>query len=362
MGKINEYFVLGAMSGTSLDGLDLAACRFYFHDNKWEYEIISAVTFSYNNEWLQLLTKAASNSVIDFLLLHNSYGKFIGQRINDFLKKNNCKIDFISSHGHTVFHQPEKQLTTQIGNGAFIAAETGITTISDFRTMDVAMGGQGAPLVPIGDRLLFADFEYCLNLGGFANISFEENGLRRAYDICPVNIILNHVSKKMGFEYDKDGEFGRSGNIINSLLEFLNKIEYYSLAYPKSLGKEWLDKEIISKIDSLDIAPVDVMRTLYEHMAIQITSSFSGSEKGKVLVTGGGAYNKFLIELIRSKTKHEIVIPEPRIIEFKEALIFAFLGVLKYRNEINCLASVTGASADNVGGVINYRHANSVAS
>ncbi|HEY4787022.1 MAG TPA: anhydro-N-acetylmuramic acid kinase, partial [Bacteroidales bacterium] len=247
---------------------------------------------------------------------------------------------------------PNKGLTLQIGNGANIAAQTGITTICDFRTMDVALGGQGAPLVPIGDKFLFADYEYCLNLGGFANISFENNGKRLAYDICPTNIVINYLVKERNLNFDPDGSIARQGKLNESLLNDMNNLSFYHQNGPKSLGKEWVLKEMFPIINSYNISIEDKLRTYYQHIAIQIKNALSHKPGEKMLITGGGAHNIFLMELFNSLLKTEIQIPVKEVTDYKEALIFAFLGILRFRKECNCLASVTGAKNDNIGGII----------
>ena len=258
--------------------------------------------------------------------------------------------DIISSHGHTIFHQPDKAFTFQLGSGATIASTTNITTISDFRTLDVALGGQGAPLVPIGDKLLFHEYDYCLNLGGFANISFDVNNLRIAFDICPVNLVLNDLASQKNRSFDKDGEIGASGKINPSLLNSLNSLDYYSQKWPKSLGREWVEKNIYSLFTDPVLSIEDRAATFYEHVAYQLSEVLGFS--GRILLTGGGAKNKFLVKKLMEKTPCQIVKPENQLIDFKEALIFAFLGVLRFNGQINCLSSVTGADIDNIGGVI----------
>lgn len=340
---------VGMMSGTSLDGIDLALCRFTRIAGEWKYEIIDAKTIDYPLEWTKKLKNASNLKAIDFLLLHNEYGRFIGELINEFLE-GKILPDLICSHGHTIFHQPENRFTFQLGNGAFIASGTGITTVSDFRNLDVALGGQGAPLVPIGDKLLFGEYDYCINLGGFANISFEQNNQRIAFDICPVNIILNYLAGQRGLPFDYNGELGNSGNVNNALLKSLNALEYYQQLSPKSLGREWIEQKVIPLLQGSDLTIGDQAATFYEHISLQI-SKILGS-KGKILFTGGGTKNTFLLKRIRSKVTCQIVIPEEKLINFKEALIFAFLGVLASDNKINCLSSVTGAKADSVTGTV----------
>ncbi|MBN1252444.1 MAG: anhydro-N-acetylmuramic acid kinase [Bacteroidales bacterium] len=354
-----EYNVVGIMSGTSLDGLDIALCNFKLIDNNWQFKILNAKTFEYDEFWKNKLTNASEISAFEFVKLHKEYGNFIAQLINNFLKEIEIKVDLISSHGHTVFHLPELQINFQIGDGAIIAAKTKINTVSDFRTLDIALSGQGAPLVPIGDQLLFNNFDFCLNLGGFANISFNNADNKRvAYDICPVNMVLNEFAKTHNMDFDKDGELGKKGNVLPNLLNQLNNIEYYKKSAPKSLSKEWYISDFKQFINLNKPGFYDNLRTVYEHIAVQISLSFENEifEKKSiksVLITGGGTFNNFLIEIIKTKTKAQIFIPEKQIVEYKEALIFAFLGVLRFRNEINSLASVTGAKFDNSSGIIN---------
>ncbi len=344
----NSYRVIGQMSGTSLDGLDLVAVEFDFSDDKWEYRIIDTQTFSYSADWEKKLRTAHLLPAAELLQLHNDYGKLLADHVNQFMK--NFYPDLIASHGHTIFHQPENGFTFQLGNGAVITAGTGITTVADFRQPDVSLGGQGAPLVPAGDRMLFGEYDFCLNIGGFANISFEKNRKRIAFDICPANIILNHFAAKQGLPFDKDGQLGRTGNIIPELFEKLNSLDFYKKEPPKSLGREWVESEFRPIIDGFPGSDSDKLRTVYEHFAIQLAKATN--KPGKMLVTGGGAFNKFLIERLKELSVANIVIPDSETTNFKEALIFAFLGVLRIRNEINCLSSVTGAKQDHSTGVI----------
>jgi anhydro-N-acetylmuramic acid kinase len=347
------YNVIGVMSGTSLDGLDIALCTFKQEGNKWQYKIHKGITFKYSSEWKMRLSSSAVISGHELMLLHNDFGKLIGEKISQFLNDTNINVDFISSHGHTVFHQPQKGLTCQIGNGAVVSSLTGISTVCDFRTLDIALGGQGAPLVPAGDKYLFSEYKYCLNLGGFANISFDDDhGDRIAYDICPVNILLNHFAEEKGLNYDPEGELGKKGKASEELLLALNQLEYYKLSGPKSLGKEWVWDNLLPIIQSFNLPVEDKMRTIYQHVTSRIAGIFGHEQQGKILITGGGAFNSFLIDLLKNQIKLTIEIPDNNLINFKEALIFAFLGLLRYRNEINCLSSVTGAKRNSSGGVI----------
>ena len=340
---------IGVMSGTSLDGIDIALCRFSNPSMLWRYEIIEAQTFNYPTIWIEKLREAPGLNAEDFLLLHNEYGRYTGGLVRKFLQGKEQPV-IIASHGHTIFHQPERLLTFQIGNGASIAATTGIPTVSDFRNYDVALGGQGAPLVPVGDQLLFPEFDYCLNIGGFANISFENKGSRIASDISPANIVLNELAQQKGFSFDRDGHLGAGGTVDVSLLHRLNNLDFYQKKWPKSLGREWVDNQIFPLLRDSDLTIEDQAATIYEHIACQISAATGLS--GQLLVTGGGAKNLFLIEKLKQKCKCHIVIPDEKLIDFKEALIFAFLGVLSFTGQINILSSITGSSRNHIGGII----------
>jgi len=355
----SEYIVVGVMSGSSLDGVDIAICNF-MKINNWTFSILRSETIAYNNEWKIKLNEARNMLGLNLSLMHVEYGHYLGKIVNEFIAQGSERVDFISSHGHTVFHQPEKGLTLQIGDGAAIAAETGLLTISDFRSGDVAFGGQGAPLVPIGDQLLFNDYDFCINIGGIANISFEENNERIAFDICPANQLLNKLCEPLNLDYDRDGIIARSGTVSIELQDKLDAFNYYKFlkARPKSLGNEQISDYFFPLLQSSTIAIEDKLRTCSEHIALKISEVVNrsiASEK-KILLTGGGVFNKFLIDLIKEKIKlnnsEEIIPPSEELIKFKEALVFAFLGVLRIRNETNILKSVTGARMDTVGGAI----------
>lgn len=343
---------IGVMSGTSLDGVDLAWCRFELSDKGLIYNIVKADTFPYDMEMRNRLANASSMTALEYARLDVDLGAHIADCINTWAVGME-EPDFISSHGHTVFHQPQFGLTTQIGSGAVIAARTGITTVCDFRTVDVALKGQGAPLVPIGDELLFGDFDACLNLGGFANISFRERKGRVAFDTSPCNMALNHLAAKLGAPYDKDGIFARGGSRIDLLFDELEKLPYYALPSPKSLGKEWYDEvfaPVVNKyLKNNDVK--DVMHTVTRHIAQRVTSILPKQIKS-LLVTGGGAHNGFLVELIQHQWNGRVCVPNELIVDYKEALVFAFLGLRRLMGINNCLQSVTGACRDNCGGAV----------
>jgi anhydro-N-acetylmuramic acid kinase len=349
-----EWIATGLMSGTSLDGLDIAACRFRKNGKNWSYEIIGATTIAYSLSMKKKLEALMNTTAEEFAEADAFFAKFSGEQVRKFLLKHKIKSDLIASHGHTVFHQPKKGFTIQIGNGAYLAAITDIPVVSDFRTMDVALGGQGAPLVPIGDKLLFGHYDYCLNLGGIANISFDKSGKRIAGDICPVNIVLNKLAGEKGKAYDKDGKLAFAGNIHQPLLKKLNSLSFYKKTFPKSLGREWIEKEFFPIVNSTAISTEDKLATACEHMAVQIASSVYSAKPVTLLASGGGALNKYLIDRITEHAggKVKIIVPDPLTISYKEAVIFAFLGLKRILGEVNALASVTGASKDSIGGAL----------
>ncbi|MBK0404945.1 anhydro-N-acetylmuramic acid kinase [Adhaeribacter sp. BT258] len=355
---MNTFHVIGLMSGTSLDGVDLAYCRFTLDKGNWIYKILNTTTIEYPNDWIIRLTSLPTASALHFVATDQAYGKYLGQLVFAFIKANNLKPDFVVSHGHTIFHQPEKHISWQLGHGAYLAAAANLPVICDFRTLDIALNGQGAPLVPIGDELLFSEFDFCLNLGGISNISFRHQNLRMAYDISACNMLLNILANALELPYDKNGEIARSGKLDSQLLKELNAPVYFSASFPKSLGKEWVDDNSLKSILHAESSIPDKLHTACHHIAFQIAQAVKTvgktAAKPKILVTGGGAFNTFLIELLQNYLGEgcEIVVPEPEVVSFKEALIFAFLGVLRWRNEVNCLQTVTGAEKDNVGGAV----------
>ncbi|WPO81723.1 anhydro-N-acetylmuramic acid kinase [Chryseobacterium sp. JJR-5R] len=344
------FHAIGLMSGTSLDGLDICFARFGKEGASWNFEIIKAETLPYPAEWEKKLRGSIHLSAEQLLELHSEYGFYLGQAVNTFIKKYRIRhIDLIASHGHTVFHQPKRKFTLQIGDGRAVKLETGLPVIYDFRSQDVLMGGNGAPLVPIGDQLLFSRYDACLNLGGFSNISLNINDQRIAFDIAPVNIVLNLLAKALGKSFDENGDLARSGNIDKKLLTQLNALPFYRQPHPKSLGIEWCNEHIFPLLENIEIP--DALATFTEHAAVQIADVFNRYRLKDVLFTGGGTYNRYLIEKIRSRTATEIIIPGTQIIEYKEALIFALMGVLKLNSEINVLSSATGSLHDHSSGV-----------
>jgi anhydro-N-acetylmuramic acid kinase len=355
----NVYDCIGVMSGTSLDGVDIIYCTLHSSEGAYSYTILESKTYSYSKEWMDALQSAFEKTESELEDLDILYGTYLGTLISTFIEENNIdKLDFIASHGHTIFHKPAAGYTLQIGCGKQISKITNTKVIYDFRTQDVALGGQGAPLVPVGDALLFPEFDYCLNLGGFANVSYDESGIRKAFDVCPVNIVMNYYMQQIGKEFDDKGQLAASGNINTKLLKELNSDAFYELAHPKSLGFEFVKQHVFPLIDSYKINIEDILRTFVEHTAIQISKVLSQKENSKTLVTGGGVYNDFLMQRIKTLSITEIRFPSKKLVEFKEALLFAFLGILRIEGKNNCLKSVTGASKNHSSGKISIPNSN----
>lgn len=351
--KKNNYNVIGLMSGTSLDGVDLSHIKFYLENNKWRFEILESETIGYSKIWIDQLKSAVDFSENQLEKLNQEYTQLLARIVSTFIEKHQIEnLDAVCSHGHTILHQPQNGFTLQIGNLPEIAGLTHQKVVCDFRVQDVNLGGQGAPLVPIGDRILFSDYDFCINLGGFSNVSFEQNGKRIAFDISPVNTVLNYYANQLGLNYDDKGQISRTGKINTDLLNQLNALDFYHQKHPKSLGFEFVKGIILPLIESYKIAIEDKLHTFTEHIALQ-TALALPLKKGSMLATGGGAYNDFLMERIQSHLPEmKIIIPSAKILEYKEALIFALLGILKLRGEINVLSSVTGAKTDHCSGVI----------
>lgn len=342
---------IGLMSGTSVDGLDVCCASFDCKGGKWSFSIDCAREYEYPEDLRKKLrTDVQKMSALEFVTFHSAYGRFLGQRVNEFMAEFGVRPDIIASHGSTVFHEPEKKVMFQIGDGAAIAAETGIPTVSDFRRLDIMLGGQGAPLVPVGDNLLFGDYDYCLNIGGFSNISYREGDRRIAFDISPVNYVIDRFCRQIGLKMDRDGEIAARGEVCETLLKSLDALDYYARAYPKSLGREWVESHVFPLLDGAGLSLEDTLRTYYEHCAAQLARVVVPGKS--ILVTGGGACNKFLVQRMKEKSGCRIIVPEPAIVAYKEALIFAFLGVLYMLDRPSCLKSVTGAARDNIGGML----------
>jgi anhydro-N-acetylmuramic acid kinase len=359
------YRTIGLMSGSSLDGLDIVFAELEESRGIWNYDFKAAKCIAYDAGRKQQLADAKNLDAYNYFLLHAEFGKFLAASVNSFIEENNLfhQVQLITSHGHTVFHAPQLGVTTQLGCGATLAALTGINVVCDLRNMDVALGGEGAPIVPLGEKLLFPGFDFYLNIGGIANISFHHDENFFAFDICAANRVLNMLAADAGKEYDEDGKMAAAGKITAVLLEQLNQQEYYRLPSPKSLSNNFGTEILYPLIQTFNINTNDALRTYAEHISMQIQLAVKNSieENGmnqsayKILITGGGALNGFLIELIKDKLSDagvEVVIPQHNIIMYKEALIMGLLGVLRWREENTVLASVTGASRNSIGGAV----------
>lgn len=362
---MSTYRVVGLMSGSSLDGLDIAFCEFSEENNQWTYKIIATDVVPFTADWIEKLKTLPTASGVMLWEAHAQLGAYFGKQVKAFIEKNALtgKVDLVASHGHTIFHFPGKQFTTQIGDGAAIAAQCHLPVACDFRTADIAQGGQGTPIVPIGDNLLFTDYRFCLNIGGIANISCKTDEANKivAFDICTANQVLNCLAGTLGKEYDAGGEIAAKGNISGELLQKLNALAYFGADYPKSLDNSFSRDVVLPVIEAAQISVEDKLRTFTEHIAGQIAKhiemiahreKLTFTAKEKMLVTGGGAFNTFLIKRIKAQAKIDVAVPDENLVKFKEALVIALMGALRLRNQVNVLKSVTGAAKDTVGGAL----------
>lgn len=356
------YRVIGIMSGSSLDGLDIAFVELEETSRKWSCEVKASKCQPYSNCWLQRLQEATKLSAYDYLVLHSAYGKYIGEQVNGFIDEFGLhhKVQLISSHGHTTFHSPAQGMTGQIGEGATIAATTGINVVSDLRAMDVAFGGQGAPIVPVGEKLLLGEYKYFLNLGGIANLSVNDPAGYIAFDICAANRVMNMLAQAEGKNFDEGGAIAASGKVFTPLLTRLNGLSYYSLPHPKSLANAFATDEVFPLVNGFDISTADKLRTYVEHIVMQISYSVqkistANDRAGKLLVTGGGAFNTFLIRRLTQTLQSfdiDVVVPDDTLVNYKEAVIMGLIGVLRWREEYNVIDTVTGARRSSIGGAV----------
>jgi len=358
------YRAIGLMSGSSLDGLDIAFVEFRENGGKWSYDMLKADCYAYDDEWIKRLKNATALSALDYQLLHAEYGHYTGKLVNRFIEENklNYQVALVASHGHTTFHLPSKKMTAQLGDGAAIAAETRLPVVTDLRALDIAFGGQGAPIVPIGEKLLWSEYDYFLNIGGIANISMNADRYI-AFDVCPANRVLNMLANDAGKNYDDEGKMAAGGSIHSALLEKLNQLDYYKQPFPKSLANDFGTDVVYPMINEAGCNIPDALRTYTEHVAVQIKNAITNLIPGsrlpthdsRLMATGGGAFNIFLMERIKDSLKEleiEIIIPDANLVNYKEALIMAFIGVLRWRQENNVLSSVTGATRDSIGGAL----------
>lgn len=361
------YKVIGLMSGSSLDGLDIVYAELHEYAGKWNYEILAADCYPYTPEWQEKLKSAIHLSALDYQLLHTAYGRYLGEQVNQFIEAHNLhfQVALIASHGHTTFHVPAQRMTAQLGDGAALAAATGLPVVTDLRALDVAFGGQGAPIVPIGEKLLLKDYALYLNLGGIANISFNTDDKYIAFDICPANRVLNIIAGKANKEYDAGGEMASMGVVNEELLQKLNELDYYQQPYPKSLANDFGTDVVYPLVNSFGLPHNDELRTYVEHIVYQVRESILNStwyqtrsaanDNAKLLATGGGALNTFMVQRLSdelSRLNIDVVVPEEKLIQYKEALVMALIGVLRWRQEYNVLSSVTGASRDSINGAL----------
>lgn len=343
--------VLGIMSGSSLDGLDMALCDLRELEGSMAYDVLATGSATFPEELHDRLLHISSSTAFALAETHVGLGRFIGEQARTFLETHGPS-DLIASHGHTAFHQPKSGFTSQIGCGAQIVAQTGIPTIVDFRSKDVALGGQGAPLVPIGERDLFTGFDAYINLGGIANISVHQGGKITGSDVCFCNQPLNHLAGLAGEAYDADGALARSGQVHEGLLARMTHLPCLTTAQVFTLSREHFEQELLPLLNDGDLSIADRLATSVEHTSRLLGRYLGAHGIRRCLVTGGGAFNGFLMERLRASSPAELVVPDARMVAFKEAIIFAYLGWLRWHGRPNALASVTGSSHDSIGGAL----------
>jgi len=355
------YHVIGLMSGSSLDGLDIAMVRLEEVRGKWNFEILAADCLPYTDQWRNDLKHAPLLPATEFLKLHTRYGRYTADCINTFIANNRLEhqANFIASHGHTVMHEPAEHTTFQIGDGATIAACTCIQVISDLRMADVALGGQGAPIVPIADQLLFSDHQFLLNIGGIANITINRPPYFLAFDVCPANQILNLLAEREGLMMDENGALASAGNLLYDVLDALNGQGYYSQSPPKSLSNDQAVNMIFPSLMATPQSTQDLLHTVVHHIATQVYKAalpYASPDTGtKMLITGGGAFNTCLVAAISKQLAPlgiTVTIPPSEVVKYKEALAMALIATLRWRGENNVLQSVTGATRSSCGGAI----------
>ncbi len=352
------------MSGSSMDGLDIAYCTIEETGGKWSYQILQAECIPFDDNWIETLKRITTCTASELLLAHTAFGHWMGKVINDFIERHQLehKVHLIASHGHTVFHEPKQRMTFQMGDGAAIAAITKLPVVSDLRNMDIALGGQGAPIVPIGEKLFWQPYHYFLNLGGICNMTIATHDQHIAFDVCPANRVLNMLAAELGKPFDNNGEEAAKGMLNKELLDELNALDYYKQPYPKSLSNQFGIETLYGIIQNVEIPVQDKLHTLCVHIAQQVCHAikeFADQETSDILVTGGGALNSFLTRQIQKELDAlsvHVVIPENELVEYKEALVMALIGVLRWREEENVMASATGAVRNSVGGALWMGH------
>ncbi|MGB0862924.1 MAG: anhydro-N-acetylmuramic acid kinase [Saprospiraceae bacterium] len=360
---MKSYKVIGLMSGSSLDGVDLAYCEFRLNDEAIDFDLLIAETIPFDEKWMGRLQHLPTQNALTFAKTHVYFGHYLGELLNDFIER--CKIepDFIASHGHTIFHDPDRRFTTQIGEGGAMAAITKTTVISDFRTQDIAIDGEGTPIAPAADRYLFSEYDLMMNIGGIANITCNAKGKYIAFDTSAANQVLNVLASFKGLEYDKNGNLAAQGKVIPSILEQLESMEYFKQSYPKSIANSWVRDRILPIFIENEASIEDRLHTAVEHIATETAVAIKGiftkeklpKKEYQLLVTGGGALNGFLIKKIQEKLvplRVKVEVPAPEIIEYKEAILMGLMGVLRMEERVNCFSSVTGARRNTIGGAV----------
>lgn len=354
---MKELTGIGLMTGTSMDGLDLAYCRFYIEEEDgYRFDLLEAETVPFDAVWKSRLAYLHEQSAEVYAKTHVYFGHWLGKATQAFILRNKLKPDFVASHGQTIFHQPQKNFTAQIGDGETLVSYLDCPLVSQFRNKDVALGGQGAPLITLGEHYLFPEYKLFLNLGGISNITYG----KLAYDVSPCNLVLNYLTRLIdpNLAYDPEGSLARSGNLQTDLLKALNDLPYYKQASPKSLGWEWIAESVLPLLEQHNHTYEDSLHTFVVHIAQQISLAIlqSGLKNERILITGGGRHNVFLIEQIQHELlPFNIQIPEDtshEIIDFKEAIVFAFLGLRVLTGKYSTLASVTGSTYNTLSGSI----------
>lgn len=362
---MKSYKVIGVMSGSSLDGVDLAYCEFRLDGKQIDFDLLIAETIPFDEKWISRLQYLPTQNALTFAKTHVYFGHYLGELLNDFIKRCEIKPDFIASHGHTIFHDPDRRFTTQIGEGGAIAAITKRTVVCDFRTQDVAINGEGTPIAPAADRYLFSEYDLMMNIGGIANVTCNAKGKYIAFDTSAANQILNVLANFRDLEYDKNGELAAQGTVIPSILEALEGLGYFKQSYPKSIANSWVRERILPIFIENEASIEDKLHTAVEHIATETAAAIKGifrkeklpKKEYRLLVTGGGGFNGFLIKKIQEKVLPlgvKVEVPEPEIIEYKEAILMGLMGVLRMEERVNCFSSVTGARRDTVGGAVYF--------
>lgn len=363
MGATHTYRLLGLMSGSSLDGLDLAACSFTLAEGQAEpldWQLLASATRPLSKDWMARLKALPEASALELALAHAQFGQYLGQEVEAFLSEQRLAVDAIASHGHTIFHYPAQGMSLQLGDGAAIAGVTGLDTMDNFRMQDVSLGGQGAPIAPIADQLLFSDYAFMLNLGGIANISAQAEGGYVAFDCTGANQVLNALAAERGLPYDRGGAIARSGQLLPELLERALALPYHAAPYPKSLGNDWVREQLIPLYVQAEGRLEDRMNTACRQIALILAQDIAKLREQerlpapphRMMATGGGALNDFLMACIREACPIEIEIPSPGLIEYKEAIMMALMGALRLHHQPNVLPSVSGAKAAACGGAL----------